>query len=283
MKIKLISIIAVLFLSIVLFSCGNTENNNSNQNEDTTLVSEQIISENETTDEEETVEEQISINETNNKDAFDYLEKLAIDKQSEIFIKYNSASTTVINKKLGELDKNDPLFDDEYGEYDIKLIKTKINSTDYFNVVFSWGASGDPNFTFYNSQTNQSVFTVYALNLYITGNGNIYTAGHTNNDFNTRKKYIYQNNTFKEVEQPYYYVGLQTKTLKPVTLYKTEDLKNSIANLPANYNIEVLLNKKETSLYLIKTDFGLIGWVKVISSMQGSGNGNIAGIYYAGD
>ena len=281
MKKTSILILSISFI-MFLFSCGNTENNaNNNTGEENTNVEET----NNTSEEDNVVKEQVKVtsnNQTTDNEAFDYLEKLNVGNGSEVFIKYNPASTTVINKTLSELDKNDPLFiNDDMSMDDIKLVKTKISSNgDSYNVVFSWGASADPEFLFYKDGTDTPIFSVAALNLYIPGNGNIYTAGHTNNYFNIRKKFTFKNNKFVEAEQAFYYVGLQSKTLKAITLYKSESLRTSIANLPADYNVEVLINKQGTNLYLIKTDFGLTGWTKLPMEY---GNPTIEGLFYAGD
>ena len=210
---------------------------------------------------------------------FNYLEKMNIDKQENIYLKYNQKMAEVFNKKIQDLPKNDPL---RSGEGYLKLIKTKINSSgQLYYVVFSWGPSADPNFQFYkDSDLSRPAFTIYALQVFIPGNGYIYSSGHTNNMFNTRKKYTVENNSLKEIEQAFYYVGLKTKTLEAIKLYRDEQLVKIIANLPKDYNVEVLINKPGTNLFLIKTDFGLTGWIK--PEMRGRTT-QIDKLYYAGD
>ncbi len=273
---KKISILIVSFsLIMFLFSCGNKENNTA-QNNDNNVVTDNTESNN------NEVIKVSSNNEVDDNEPFDYLKKIIIDKNEGVFIKYNSASTTVINKDCSELDKNDPLYYEENMMGNTKMIKTQISSKgDFYNVVFSWGPSADPSFSFYKDGEKEAIAYISALKLYIPGNGNIYVSGHTNNEFNTRRKFTLKNGKFVETTQPYYYVGLKTTTLKAITLYENENLTNKVAFLPKDYNIEVFLKKKGTSLYLIKTDFGLTGWTKVENSMRG--NETIKGLFYAGD
>ncbi len=219
------------------------------------------------------------------QEPFSYLEKITINTPSGIFIKYNKALSEVYNTKFKDLDKNDSFYP-EGGPafYNTKLIKTKIDqsSDKQYYVVYSSGPSGDPQFMFYKTtNTEMPVFRVMALKVYIPGNGNIYVSGHTNNAFNMRRKYKVVNDELVETEQPFYYVGMKTKTLKPINLFASREFKKKTAYLPANYSIEVLLNEKGTAKYLIKTDFGLTGWVDLGS--VGMMPDKIDKLYYAGD
>src|SRR6056297_2650610 len=176
------------------------------------------------------------------QEPFSYLEKITINQGSDIFIKYNKSGTDVFNTQFKDLDKNDPFYPEGGPDfYNTKLIKTKIDqsSDKEYYVVYSPGPSGDPQFMFYKTtNTEMPVFRVMALKAYIPGNGNIYVSGHTNNAFNMRRKYKVVNDELVETEQPFYYVGLKTKTLKPVDLYASRETKKKIAYLPANYSIE---------------------------------------------
>ena len=82
--------------------------------------------------------------------------------------------------------------------------------------------------------------------MYVTGNGNLYISGHVNSNFDLKRKLTFTEQNITEVEQPHYYVGLKTKTLAAITLYKTKEMKEVVATLPKDYKIEVLL--AETSL-----------------------------------
>ncbi len=273
-KILLASMI-VLFA----FSCGNdTKNEKSTENK--THAKDELVASTENNEHETVVKKEVVT--ASSSEAFSYLKKLNIG--SAIQIKYKSDITTVYNKSRGELDKSDPLYTSgEMEMEEIVAIKTKISPSgdDYF-VVFSSGPSDDPTFIFYkDGNFNQASFAISALKIAIPGNGSIYSSGHTNNVFNTRKKFKVVDNKLKEIEQAFYYVGLKTKTLKPITLYNSEQLNSKIASLPKNYKVEVLLNKNKSSLFLIKTEFGLTGWVKLENQMYG--NNAIDKLFYAGD
>jgi len=216
---------------------------------------------------------------------FSYLTKLKINDHG-IYVKYDPKITEVYNTEYGDLSPDDPFYDDKAGmpPYNIKLLKTKImrNSDVFYYVLFSHGPSGDPHFLIYeDGKFDKPVFEVYALKLYINGSGNIYSEGHTNNMFNQRRKFHLSNGVFTETEQPYYHVGLKTVTNTSIKLYKSEQMKEVVASLPKNYSVEVLLNKKDTQLFLIKTDFGLTGWYKPEHLRYGMQD--IKGLYYAGD
>lgn len=277
----------VFFFSVMLFafSCNSNTETEDKKNEDrdsSVVVSEERAS-NAETPAENTQSVEKDETKADKQEPFSYLKELAIDNQ--ISIKYNPSVSTVYNKKRSDLDKNDPMFYNEGGpgEEEIKAIQTKISdSGDDYYIVFTWGPSADPAFHFYkDGQFDQPAFRIAATKLYVTGTGAIYSSGHTNNMFDMRKKYKVANNNLVEVKQPYYHVGLKTKTLKPISLYSTEKLENVVAKLPANYNIEVLVQNPENRLFLITTDFGLTGWVKVESGMRG--NASIDKLYYAGD
>jgi hypothetical protein len=207
---------------------------------------------------------------------FSYLSKVDID--GYVTLHYQKEGSELLNKKLGS-----------FGEDFQQIVKTSIdvNSQSKYIISFSAGPSGDPTFLIerMDGNTLTEIGYIYCLDLYIPGNGFLYSSGHTNNMFNTRTKWKIERGGLKEVPQPFYYVGLETRTLQPYTLYADEQLREQIAVLPADYDITVLLNKGE--LYLIKTAFGLTGWVKPKSVSQTDqpeyGGSGIEGLYYAGD
>lgn len=270
---------SLFFLTMILlfvFSCGNETGNKETE----TVGDDNSVTNNKT-------EETVSVNNVNSEqnqadEAFSYLKKMQIEKV--ISIKYDEKTSTIINKKCGDLPQNDPLYISEGPAVDdIQAIKTKLepSGSDYI-IVFSSGPSDDPTFIFFkDGQFNDAAFTISALEIVIPGNGSIYSSGHTNNMYNTRRKFKVENNNFTEVLQSDYYVGLKTKTLKPIVIYESEQLRNVVANLPENYSVEVLLNKRNTDLYLIKTDYGLTGWIKLENQMYG--NCAIDKLFYAGD
>ena len=205
------------------------------------------------------------------------------DSLSHLYI--DKDKTEVFNKKLKDLDKNHPLFTDIDCESEMTLlaITPLDNSKKKYAVVY--GYCPEPEFHVYAADDRTKFYgSVGGLNMYVTGNGNLYVSGHINSNFDLKRKLTFTENNINEVEQPYYYVGLKTKTLVPITLYKTKEMKEVVATLPKNYKIEVLL--AETSheyeeFYLVKSDFGLIGWTKIKAGQYQSVE--VEGIFWNGD
>lgn len=210
---------------------------------------------------------------------FQNLETLKVDEN--IFIQYNPAVTDVINRKV----QNE--MGDEY-----TLIQTIIDpeTSRPYMIEFNYGPSDDPTFIIYEETSGgyERIGEIYALFLAIPSNGNIYCGGHTNNMFDQRRKFTIENRQLVETPQPYYYVGLETVTTAPFELYNDMLLTEKIAQIPAGYEITVLINKKDR--YLIKTAFGLTGWISAPMSMMDTpmegypeGATGIKGLYYNGD
>jgi len=97
--------------------------------------------------------------------------------------------------------------------------------------------------------------------------------------FDTKKKFILKGDALQEVHQEYYFVGVQSVTTKPIELYSDTKLREINARLPKDASVTVLISKGD--LYLIKTSFGLLGWMKISISL--SGQSPIKDLYFAGD
>ncbi len=216
---------------------------------------------------------------------FPYLTEItnATDTTFHLFV--DQSKSEIVNKQLQELDPNHPLYASDGCESEMTLLAlTPLDNTGRkYAIVF--GYCPEPEFTFYEINKDANIIaTVSGSSLYVPGNGSVYTSGHLNTNFDCRRKYHFSGGTIREVKQPYYYVGLKTKTLTSTILYKTKDLTEEVAKLPANYPIEVLLAEtsyKEEDYYLIKTEFGLIGWAKVKARQYESFQ--IEGIFWNGD
>ncbi len=219
------------------------------------------------------------------KDFFPQLKKITVDKSMNVFVKYDPARTVLINKKLSQLPKNDPLYsDDEMIGEDIKLLETCLDTKciERYIVAFSHGPSAAPTFMIFNKKKpDEAIFVSWGMELYLTVTGHFTLPDIRNNTYDARRKFnIINDTTIREVVQPVHYVGLKTKTKQPITLY-SEDMKSVVAQLPAKYPIEVLLaDQSEEFKYLIKTDFGLLGWVKFDMVYM---DDQIEGLYFSGD
>jgi hypothetical protein len=103
--------------------------------------------------------------------------------------------------------------------------------------------------------------------------------------YNRRRKFQIIKDTISQIEQPYNYVGLKGKTLKAITLYKEKTGFDVVAQLSKDHEIEILLAESSTpdfepdTLFLVKTDFGLVGWLR----LAGFAEQVIEGLYYKGD
>ena len=104
--------------------------------------------------------------------------------------------------------------------------------------------------------------------------------------FNLRRKYSFDGKVFQEVQQPFLYVGIQTKVQdvngeqdqKGLTLYTDKTKTNKVAILPIGSDIEVLLHEKP-DWYLVRSSFGLVGWVYVPLGLYDTK----IGVRFAGD
>lgn len=217
---------------------------------------------------------------------FSYLDKIEIVNFKGTFLHLISGEATIINKKRNDLDKDDIFYAEECeGEYMTLAAICKIDNNSEQKYAIAYSVCPNPEFVIYDSNNPKKVIeTINADHLYINGSGNIYSSG-GEGTFDARKKYVLKNGKINYVEQPFYYVGLKSKTLNPITIYQTKNLEMEIASLPANYDIEVILSDKvfnETEgLYLVKTAFGLIGWAKLKAGQYKSIDVN--GLIYKGD
>ncbi len=163
--------------------------------------------------------------------------------------------------EMKRLSNNDPILK-SLGEDDAVFLGTYRGLKFYF----SEGPSEDPAYYILNS--NNKVLWSYGIEyMCVNSAGIIYISGNVNHMFNTHRKFIIKGESITEVKQPYLYVGIKSKLLKPAKLYSQKNRKGSlVANLPKGYKIEVLLADDtqegyEQINYLVKTAFGLVGWL----------------------
>jgi hypothetical protein len=203
----------------------------------------------------------------------------------DIRVLYNEKTAKLYNKKLEDLDKNHPLYAADGCETEMLLIlTTKIDNTDKEYAII-YGTCPEPEFTIYDAKDlGKHYGDVSGLELIVPGNGFLYGKGHVNSNFNLTQKYKMENGTLTEIKQPYYFVGLKTKTLRPLKLYSDKTEKEIVAELPTGYEIEILLAESgydQESFYLAKTPFGLIGWLKIKAGQYKSID--VEGIFWNGD
>ncbi len=203
---------------------------------------------------------------------FGSLKKLVIDQRHPIVTYYKPDISTVINDSI-EID----------GFETTRVIKTRINSSSTHNYIITYDdfPSGDPAFTFYKT-SNDTLIRIERIpgtELYIPGNNQLYVSGHTNNLFDQKKKYVLNDDQITEVEQPYNYVGIESSLETDIILYQDFSLETELARLTKGTTVSVLAAKENN--FLIKTPFGLLGWIKIESNLYPGTP--IKEIYFAGD
>lgn len=188
-------------------------------------------------------------------------------------ISYDSALAKVINK---------PILEEEGAPEITRLVSTTLErdgKTRYF-IDFDPGPSADPSFIVSDEKTGQQVGTIAADSLALPGNGFIYSRSRSNHLHTEQRKYTVRDGKLVEIEQPFSYVGLESKAKVPLTLLAKKDGGDVIAKIPEGDALQVVLRDGEH--LLIKTQFGLVGWWKMKTDVMAD-NAEIEGIYYAGD
>lgn len=208
--------------------------------------------------------------------AFEGLSALTIETNFEdITIKYNEKYSTIINKDIT---------DNESGFLTIRLIETKLkaNSNNIYVIDFSEGGSNDPCFQIYYKENNKLTYITQfgGLDLTIPYDGYLYVSGHANTMFNKRKKLTIEDKHLIEIEQPFYYVGIESKTTADTDIFSDLNMTKVVAHLVKGTAVSVIMNYNK-NYYLIKTDFGLLGWIMIPSGKRD--NTIIEDIYFAGD
>jgi len=176
-------------------------------------------------------------------------------------------------------------------EYRILETKLARDSNETVVIAFNEGPSVDPVFTIYRKQADGTL-EPYAYfggcTLVVPGNGTVYTSGRVNNWFDVRQKFEFTEAGKRTVKQPFNYVGMKTETLRPITLYLEPGSTEAVEQVPERAEIEILLNKPDTSDYLIRTAFGIVGWfhqdMEDIGGTGGfPGSRDIKGLCFMGD
>ncbi|TRX61667.1 hypothetical protein [Carboxylicivirga sp. M1479] len=184
---------------------------------------------------------------------------------------------------INEFELSKEFEENNYLEEFIGIIKPNKNLKHEYLLSFTVAPSADDSFGFYKKTGNsyEYSFSISGKQIYIPGNGSIYVSGHTNNWFNEKKKFTFENDTIREIAQPLYHVGLKTKTRKAIALYSDKTESKKVAYLPKGANVEVIAseNSDGQGYFLIKTSFGLLGWWQLDHYFEPS----IEGLFYNGD
>jgi len=189
---------------------------------------------------------------------FDDLEYTTLKTQA-IKIGTPKSNFDKIFKDCTEL--NNCVFEEEGSE--IFLGTYHVNKTKSLLFYYTSGSSEDPQI--YVTLNNKIILNVLAETFHIKGKI-IYVEGLSNNFFNRKRKFKFDGIAFKEVRQPISYVGVDGLLKQGITIYQSKLLKKPVAYLPKEYLIEIIAvefdEKNESIEYLlIKTDYGLVGWL----------------------
>lgn len=93
--------------------------------------------------------------------------------------------------------------------------------------------------------------------------------------YDKKRKFLLDNDQIREIKQPFYYVGIDSHANQAIVMYTSEELGEEVGHLPKGANLTVLL--EDNDYYLLRTSFGLVGWMKIEKSPQDQ---VIQGLYY---
>lgn len=167
------------------------------------------------------------------------------------------------------------------GYSQLRVIRSRINrnKNENFFIEFDEGPSLDPTFIIYPEKGEKLIGRFWGTTLIIPGDGFLYVSGHTNNYFDQRKKFALKDGELVEIKQPFYYVGIQSRALRNLTITSKKHGGEIVANIPKGERVTVILS--EDDYFLLKTHFGLLGWIRVENIGQESEV--LEGIFFLGD
>jgi hypothetical protein len=198
---------------------------------------------------------------------------------SEVLVNTNAGASVFCKKNNCEIinkpSKLDPTM------IDVLIANLVASNSSKYLIQYSDEPSGDPHFLFYRIEKDTliGIGRIPSDNIYIPGNGFLYSSCRADRMFETREKYIISRDTLSEVKQPFYFVGLESEALQELNLYSDTELTKVVATIPKGSPVFIVANQKD--YYLLKTPFGLLGWVQV--SDKEYGETKLKGIAYAGD
>ncbi len=151
-----------------------------------------------------------------------------------------------------------------------------------FTIQYNSGGSEDPTFNIkWLDGKTEKEFSIEGTELDFHSSGEILISGHTNNKFSQKRKVVFKNNKLSEVEQPYYYVGIKSKSLIDIDARLSPDEKSTTTfHLKKGEYVEVLLSDTSQLYFLLKNKEGLLGWVLISENQRPT---VIKEIFFKGD
>lgn len=195
-----------------------------------------------------------------NNGSFSWLKTIHVDNIylfGEVKVLYNPNLTTLIERNEKEGDEVSSML----------IMRTRLDSSseDIYEISFFEGHALDPTFTIEKFVDGKSTMIrdIQATTLVVPGNGYVYSSGHVFSRYEGKSKYKVHEYSIVEVKQPFYYVGVKGKANIDINIYSEKVGGELVAHLPKGSQFEVLLNSRQ--YFLIKTNFGLVGWFEYTS------------------
>lgn len=158
------------------------------------------------------------------------------------------------------------------------------------------GGSNDPSCRLLTSadDANSAVFDSPGNRFVFRATGEIEVSGQTDFMYDHRRLFRSDGTHWKEVAQPFRYVGIDGRTKAALTLTSTpcvlpaDGSPMPIATLPAGTPLTILLNAAaaddengQNPDYLVKTREGIVGWAHI--PQHPDGTSDVEGLTYSGD
>jgi hypothetical protein len=198
------------------------------------------------------------------------------------------AITVVTDKRLARTPKlppEEPTYQKAYDDAGVYMVyvtdvKLRGDDVDYHVLRCDSGGSDDPQCVFLTTQDANGPGVAIPGRLFvIPGDGCVYSAGHTDNMFDTRAVHCMVGADLKPVAQPFNFAGLKSKALKELTLFADKTDSAVVTKIEPGQFVEVVL--QDGDHFLLRNRFGLTGWAKLATDTQKATE--IQGFYYAGD
>lgn len=196
--------------------------------------------------------------------AFPALKKLETDVGISLY--YAPATSEVLRAPHPDLDVAD-------GIALRRPLRTQLGAdSGWFTIDCDSGPSDDPSCTFQQETSTglKVIRQITGQGFVMPGNGAVYVFGRADKMFDQRHKFEWQAGKLQETPQPFYYVGLESTALEALQLFEKPGAGKLIASIPKGAKVTVLLNQfapesadvPASENYLVKTEFGLVGWIK---------------------
>jgi hypothetical protein len=167
----------------------------------------------------------------------------------------------------------------------VHVIRTALAPGSPEYLIDYWeGGSCDPTFFVYDATKptdwENALLNVFGLTMIIPGDGYVYVHGHTNNFFSQFRKFAVTPEHAEEVQQPFYFAGIETKTTTTVKLLAEPGPSVVVSEVGADSPVIILACRKD-DWCLVQDALGLVGWYKLEYSPER--DAQFRGVFYAGD